>query len=325
MKREYAVLAVAVLLCCAATGALAQAGPFGVGAPEPAVGGQGGIFAWIAARQAELYRTMSGAVRAFRENGGGGFFLIGISLLYGILHAAGPGHGKAVITGYLVATRQSARRGVLLSFVSSFVQALTAITLVGVFTLALNATSVQMAGATQVIEIVSYGLIAAIGGWLVLSKGRALLRELVPQEGALAAAGGNLSAHEHHHHHGHDGCCTHGPEPAQLAGDLSLRKAAAAVAAVGLRPCTGAVLVLVFAASQGVFALGVAAAFAMALGTGITVAVLAGLAVGARGLAARLAETGGGWAATALRAVEMLAALAVLAMGILLLGAALSG
>lgn len=93
--------------------------------------------------------------------------------------------------------------------------------------------------------------------------------------------------------------------------------------AVGLRPCTGAIIVLVFAFSQGVYGVGVAATLAMAVGTGLAVAVLAGLAVGARGFAARLAEGGAGWAVAGLRAAELLAALAVLAFGLLLLGGAL--
>ena len=62
----------------------------------------------------------------------------------------------------------------------------------------------------------------------------------------------------------------------------------AVVFSVGIRPCTGAILVLVFAVTQGVFWAGVGATFAMALGTAITVAVLATLALGSRELALKL-------------------------------------
>jgi nickel/cobalt transporter (NicO) family protein len=95
------------------------------------------------------------------------------------------------------------------------------------------------------------------------------------------------------------------------------------VLAVGIRPCTGALIVLVFAFSQGVYAVGVAATLAMAVGTGMAVALLAGLAVGARGMASRLADGGSGWAMAGLQAVELMAALAVLAFGVLMLGGAL--
>ena len=81
-----------------------------------------------------------------------------------------------------------------------------------------------------------------------------------------------------------------------LAGPLSWRKIAAGVFSVGIRPCTGAILVLVFALTQGLFWAGVAATFAMAFGTAITVAVLATLAVGSRELALKLGGASSAWA-----------------------------
>lgn len=326
--RRTTILAAAVCLGVAALTTasdpvFAQAGPFGVGAPEPSVAPQGGplagLFGWIAAQQSALYRTLSGLVRAFQEDSTAGLLLIGFSFLYGVLHAAGPGHGKAVISSYLVATGEGVRRGIVLSFAAAFVQATTAIVLVGVFTVALRATSVAMTQATLSVEIASYALVAAIGAWLVYAKGAALLRPAPAH--AHAGAG-------HHHPHGAAACSScghsHGPDPAALSGAWSLKRAAAAVFAVGLRPCTGAVLVLVFAAAQGLFALGVAATLAMAVGTGLTVAALAALAVGARGLAARLASGGSGWAIGALRALELAAAMVILLFGLLLLTAALT-
>jgi nickel/cobalt exporter len=83
----------------------------------------------------------------------------------------------------------------------------------------------------------------------------------------------------------------------QLAGPISWRKMMAVVFSVGIRPCTGAILVLVFALTQGLFWAGVAATFAMALGTALTVAVLATLALGSRELALRLGGTNSTWPA----------------------------
>ncbi len=307
---------------------LAQSGPFGVGSPEPSVAPQSGplagLFGWIAAQQSAIYRTLSGLVEAFRSDPRAGLMLVGVSFLYGVLHAAGPGHGKAVITSYLMATGDGVRRGVALSFAAAFVQALSAIAIVGVFTVALRATSMAMTQATFTIEVASYALVTAIGAWLVYAKGAALLRPAP----AIAHAHAAGVAHGHHHHEG--GVCatcghSHGPDPTTLSGrDWSLKQGAAAVLAVGLRPCTGAILVLVFAFSQGVFAIGVASALAMSVGTGLTVSLLAALAVGARGLAARLASGGNGWAVGALRALELGAALVILLFGLLLLTAALA-
>ncbi len=318
--------AVAVLML-ATDPLLAQASPFGVTTPEPSAapreGPLSGFFGWIAAQQSAIYRTLSGLVEAFRTDPRAGLALIGVSFLYGVLHAAGPGHGKAVITSYLVATGEGARRGIVLSFAAAFVQALSAIILVSIFTVALRASSMAMTEATRFVELASYALVAAIGAWLVYAKGAALLRRTSMVVHARAA-------HAQQHDHGHQsGICStcghsHGPDPNELTGPWSLKRAAAAVVAVGIRPCTGAVLVLVFAFSQGVFGIGVASAFAMAVGTGLTVAMIAALAVGARGLAARLASGGNGWAVAGLHTVELGAALLILFFGVALLGGALA-
>jgi nickel/cobalt transporter (NicO) family protein len=79
------------------------------------------------------------------------------------------------------------------------------------------------------------------------------------------------------------------PAPAALEHDWSWRRALALAFAIGIRPCTGAILVLVFAISQGLLWAGVFATFAMAIGTAITVSILAALAVGSRDLATRIA------------------------------------
>jgi ABC-type nickel/cobalt efflux system permease component RcnA len=228
------------------------------------------------------------------------------------------------------------RRGVVLAFASAFVQALTAIALVTVLTVMLRATSMAMTKATGFVEIASYVLIALIGARLVYIKGAALVTKMPVGSLQTAAVAGGHDHHHHHDHHGHDhhghghvhgpecGCGhSHAPDPASLGGPFSLKRAWTAVLAVGIRPCTGALIVLVFAFSQGVYAVGVAATLAMAVGTGMAVALLAGLAVGARGFAARLADDGAGWAIAGLQAVELMAALAVLAFGILMLGGAL--
>ena len=119
----------------------------------------------------------------------------------------------------------------------------------------------------------------------------------------------------------HDASCghSHGPEPKDLSGPGGWQRGLTAIVAVGLRPCSGAILVLVFALAQGLFWAGVAATFVMGIGTAITVAAIATLAVGARGAAAKLAATRGGYGELALRGIEVGAAVLVLAFGILLL------
>jgi nickel/cobalt transporter (NicO) family protein len=297
--------------------AFAQGSPFGVGpraAPPPPPAD--GMMGWIFAKQAEFYRMLSGSLRAVKTDPTAVAGLFGISFLYGVFHAAGPGHGKAVISSYLFANNETWRRGVVLSFASAMLQALVAIVLVSVASLVLGATARRMGDAVWYIEIVAYSLIIVIGLQLLWRKGRAFM----------AALRGQGDHHDHHHHHHHDhphlvAACDHlhAPPPEDLAGPGGWRRGLAAIVAVGLRPCSGAILVLIFALAQGIFWAGIGATLLIALGTAITVAVIASIAVGARGLAGRLVSSGGGKGALLLRGVEVLASLAVIAFGALLL------
>src|SRR6266404_2100420 len=330
--------------------------PFGgprPGAAEPQVGG---IVGWLLSKQSEFFREMSSTIRAAKSDGSAVWTLLAISFAYGIFHAAGPGHGKAVISSYLVANQETARRGIVLSFASALMQSLVAVLIVGICAWLLSATARTMCGAEKVIEIVSYALIAAFGARLVWTKGGGFIRALqAPQPLpalALAAAvphdhaghGHDHSHHEHSHphahvaHHGHehrhddhghdhaqthvhDEHCghSHGPVPRELAAPGGWRRGFGAIFAVGLRPCSGAILVLVFALAQGMFWAGIAATFVMGLGTAITVATIAVIAVSAKELARRLSGASEGGGALFMRGLEFGAAGLVLLFGVGLL------
>ncbi|SCM78633.1 High-affinity nickel-transport family protein [uncultured Pleomorphomonas sp.] len=346
-------LAAAVLLL-AAMPALAGTGPFGVGLPEPAATGGGflpGLFRLIAGWQAGFYRDLTATLSAMKANGSAGLWLMALSFLYGVLHAVGPGHGKAVISTYVLANRETARNGALLALVSALAQAVTAVVMVVVAAVLLGATSIAMTRAAAALETGSFALIVLLGLWLVWRKivrpvGDWLAERYAPVAVTVGGAPAVMTAsfstalshddcgHDHQRlglkpaRHIHDDGCghLHAPSPEVAAGRLDWKKAWSAVVAVGLRPCTGALIVLVFALSQGLFAAGIASAFAMALGTGLTVAVLTLAAVTTRGLAVRLAATGGGDTAYRLHAViEAGAAVVVLLFGLLMLGASLWG
>jgi nickel/cobalt exporter len=316
-----------ILLFIGAGVAMAQ--PFGVnrGASPSDVGG---FVGWLLAKQAEFYRMLSGLIRAAKVDGSAAYTLLGVSFLYGIFHAAGPGHGKAVISSYLVANNETWRRGIVLSFASAVLQALTAIIIVGVAAALLGATAKAMGNTVRVIEIVSYALILLIGLRLLWVKGRALLRELGLKERARvhhhAHEHGHHHDHGHDHHHDHDHdhdasawSHAHAPEPSELTGDHWLKRGLTAIVAVGLRPCSGAIIVLVFALAQGLFWIGVASTFVMGLGTAITVAAIATLAVGARGVAGKLAKAKPGAGMIILRGLETAAALLIVLFGAALL------
>ncbi len=346
--------AMVVLALDSAMHVLMAQNPFG--GPRPSAEPQvGGIVGWLLSKQSEFYREMSSTIRAAKSDGSAVWTLLVISFAYGIFHAAGPGHGKAVISSYLVANQETARRGIVLSFASAMMQSLVAVAIVGICAWLLNATAKTMCGAERAIEIVSYALIAAFGARLVWTKGGGFIRALqAPQPlPAMALAAGaphdhGNHGHDHHHghshshaqvahrghEHGHDGhghdhaqghvhdehCGhSHGPVPSELAGAGGWRRGFGAIFAVGLRPCSGAILVLVFALAQGMFWAGIAATFVMGLGTAITVATIAVIAVSAKDLARRLSGASEGGGVLVMRGLEFGAAGLVLLFGVGLL------
>jgi nickel/cobalt transporter (NicO) family protein len=337
-----AIAAALLLMMSARSEAFAQIGGLG-GAHYAATSG---VFGWVLAKQALFYRELSGIIRAAKTDGSALWGLMGISFIYGIFHAAGPGHGKAVISSYLVANEETWRRGIVLSFASALLQAITAIVIVGVAAALIGATAKMMGDTVRVIEMVGYALIVLLGARLLWVKGRGFFRtwhevRSGPEADKSAShqhhdhAHRHLSAHANAHDHAH-GCAhdhlpddeddsvlpwghAHGPEPEELAGPGGWHRGLSAIVAVGLRPCSGAIIVLVFALAQGLFLAGVASTVVMGLGTAITVAAIATLAVAARSAAKHLAATRPGYGMLALRGIEVGAALLVIVFGALLL------
>jgi nickel/cobalt transporter (NicO) family protein len=345
-RRLLLMVAIALLILAAGafTSAFAQVGPFGGLRPPPA----NGVIGWILTKQALFYRALSGLIRTTKTDGSAYWGLMGISFVYGIFHAAGPGHGKAVISSYLVANEETWRRGIALSLASALLQALTAVVIVAVAAILIGATAKMMGDTVRAIEIISYALIVLLGARLLWVKGRGFLHALhkvrSEPEPATAPLSESHACHDHvhdrnHAHHHHDEHAhshahphdddedndvlpwghAHGPEPQELSGPGGWRRGLSAIVAVGLRPCSGAIIVLVFALAQGLFWAGVASTFVMGLGTAITVAAIATLAVGAKAAAKRYAATNAGYGTLVLRGVEVGAAFVVMLFGALLL------
>lgn len=330
------------------------------------------ILMWINLRQQEFYHALAGAMKAMRQDGSKMWLLIGLSFAYGIFHAAGPGHGKAVISSYMVANEVALRRGIMLSFVSALLQALTAIVVMLLAYFVLRGTAISMTDAAWFLEITSYVFVTLFGAWLLWRKaGPAILRLFGANPGySLSAAHAGHShaghshsahahaahshalhahddhdhAHDHHDHGAHDHahaahdhhshaagevCETcghsHAPDPALLSGDrFDWRTAWSAVAAVGIRPCSGALIVLSFALLNGLWFGGILSVLAMALGTAITVSALATLAVTAKNWAVYFA--GDGRMGNRIHSfVEIGGAAFVFLFGLLLLSASLTG
>ena len=295
----------------------------------------GGFYAWLMAKQGDYNQRLAQTIRDIRtEPVVATLLLAALSFAYGILHAAGPGHGKAVISSYVLANGETVRRGIALSFLASLFQALSAILLFAVLVLVFKATGITRKASEAWLETISWGLVVLLGAGMLYSQ----IRRLLAERKAVAAHAGHAHhdhAHNHGHHdhvqgdhahHDHGECCGHAhmPDPRQLEGEWSWSKALSLALAVGIRPCTGAIFVLGFALSQGLLWAGVFATFAMALGTAITVSTLAALAVGTREFAARFGGAGNSrWAGGVRTVAGIGGSLAVLVFGLMLFAGSL--
>jgi nickel/cobalt exporter len=350
------ILSGAALALLAVIGAAHAQSPLGIGTAEPSFQPAGGplapLFLYVNDEQQAFYRALTGALKAMREDPRQLASLIGLSFAYGIFHAAGPGHGKAVISSYMIANEVELRRGVVISFISAFVQGVVAVALVGGAWLVLRGTGITLTAATHAMEIASFVMVILFGCWLLLRKLRSMLGALPRRRLMAAAAGpvgvmldwkdnaaerqayafnGKAQAVEPGHSYVPGMVCetcgnTHAPDPSLLGADrFSVREAWSAIVAVGLRPCSGALLVMTFSLLNGLYLGGVLSVAAMSLGTAITVAVLATIAVTAKGTAVRLSGRGSRTSVRVGNAIEILGAVLVILMGVLLLGASLQG
>jgi len=258
---------------------------------------------YVQQQQRALYRQFADAVRDVKaeQSFAPVLALALLSFLYGVFHAAGPGHGKAVISAYLLANESAVKRGVALSFAASFAQALSAVFLVSTVIYALKGLGVTTKQSMGAMITISAWMIVAIGAWMLWSSLR------------------KSSSHQHHDHTA--GACDHDHHvhPHQVGEPLTWAKPGAIVAAVGLRPCSGAIFVLLFANTIGLYVAGIWSTFAMALGTAITVSALAVLTLLSKKAALHLAGGQTRWTERFYRGFGVLGSLAIIGLGVLLL------
>lgn len=265
---------------------LIGAGSLGLMSGFPGVPFGGDALAWVIEQQREFHRELTGLLASLKDEHRSTvvFGLLGSSFAYGVFHAAGPGHGKAVLTAYLFSNGASVRRGLGLATAASFLQGVVALALVyGLVVLGgLLPRDSQAAAAWA--ERISFALVALVGAYLLLRSATSLRRRLY------RTTGNGPHTHTHVHAHcGHD----HFPSPETAEKATDLRAACGLVLSIGLRPCSGAIIVLVFAQALGIAWAGVGAVVAMSAGTALAVAALALLAVGARGFALSVAGSSG--------------------------------
>ena len=372
-RRLALALAAAAILSPLLMPLAAHAGsPLGIGTAEPSfnTSGFGGPFlAWVNAQQQTFYRALTQSLIAMRQDPWKLWTLVSLSFLYGVFHAAGPGHGKAVISSYMIANEIQLKRGIVIAIISSFLQGITALLVVGAAYLILRGTSITLTNATDFLEQASYLLVAGFGFWMLVRKVRSLVSRSATRRTAAPAMAG-MPAGMAFHAHDDDAYCAcdhtavqrlapaksslkgfslsgepaqptallgtakanktavadfceecghaHMPSPQSLGGEnFSLKEAFSAVVAVGLRPCSGAIIVVTFSLLNSLYLGGILSVLAMSIGTAITVSALAIMAVSAKGLAVKLAGDGtvGEKIGTT---IEILGAAFVMALGIVL-------
>jgi nickel/cobalt transporter (NicO) family protein len=250
------------------------ADPFHKSAPRPpsetAVDGpslDSGFVTWLAERQHRLNESIADAFHDVEtgQSRAALVLILGLAFFYGVLHAAGPGHGKTVVASYFVAHHARWTSGILMGSLISLIQGVSAIVLVGTLAIVLRAKQIEILNRSTMVEFVSYGLIVAIGVWTFY---RAVTGELHPHH----EGGGNNHDHPADHHH-------------KLDPRLIL--------ATGLTPCASAIIILLFALANSAFGLGVIAVTVLTVGMAVTISTIGVAAVlGRRAVIAMIDKAG---------------------------------
>lgn len=252
--------------------------------------------AWARDQQQVFYGTLSGALHELKSGSSAtaAWTLLVIGFAYGVFHAAGPGHGKVVISSWLLATENDLKRGLIVAILSSMFQAATAIILVTALYFIVSSVGGVVRDVTAYLESASYAMICAIGLYLIYTALKGWIRKpaaIVAQTTSTPFVFEIVNT-THDANHIHDENCghAHAPDPKDLRGDWSIGKALSLSFAIGLRPCTGAILVLLAANAIGLAWAGIAATLAMGFGVFLTVSTIAIITVFGKNFAMRLAR-----------------------------------
>ena len=232
--------------------------------------------------QRGLHIKLSDALRAIQIDGfRASIILTAFSFVYGVLHAAGPGHGKVIISTYLLSHESQLRRGIALSFAAALTQGLTAVVVVFFAFWLLKLSMVQTRGIVNHVEVVSFAMVALVGFYITCMQAQSLRRKIYLSGKAIDNCADGSERCDHNH----------GPGASELEKELSFRSFIGIILSIGIRPCSGAVIVLLLAFSLGHVIAGLFAVLAMSLGTAIAIALLATFSVYFRRAAQRIVQS----------------------------------
>ena len=190
-------------------------------------------------------------------------YLLGLSFLYGVLHSAGPGHGKMIMTTFLATHPTKLKHGLILTILSAFMQALVAVLLVSILVFLFNQSMRDI--NSRAAELISLSCLMMTGlGIIIIFRAVKVLWIHIYLK--------------HHHDHKHFASADEINNASTWQAYLGI------IVSIGIRPCTGAIMVLLFSNMVGIFWLGVASAFVMAIGTAITTSIIALLTISGKKL-----------------------------------------
>ena len=276
------------------------------------------VSVWIYTEQRKFYRLLNDHMSRLASNHGNWeliWSLIGVSFLYGVFHAAGPGHGKAIVSSYLLSHRQTLRRGVALAVSASMCQGLVAVLIVYglVYVIGWLPRDTQLAVTWG--ERASFILVALLGGYLAMQALRRLFARI---RGETVHGCSHGATSDYASSCGH----SHVPTMAQVEAAKDIKSMIAVILSIGLRPCTGAIIVLVFASVTSLHWIGIGAVLGMSVGTAITVSLLAILAGTARHYMERASWLSGPYVSYTIDIVAILGGFVILLIGLTLISSA---
>lgn len=224
-----------------------------------------------------------------------GGYLGGFSFLYGVLHALGPGHGKVIVTTYLATQPTKVKTSLVLTLVSAVCQALVAVVLVSVLLWGFNASMREVSSQAEKFMTISSALVSVLGGMICWRAFKGFRRSVVKSQ--QVGCGHHHDHHDHHDHHHSTECgCGHRhiASPEEVDNAKSLREYVGVIMSIGLRPCTGAIMVLLFANMVGLYWMGMVSAVVMSLGTALTTSALALLTLSGKRIVHHYLQQGSG-------------------------------
>lgn len=188
--------------------------------------------------------------------------LIWISFLYGAVHSIGPGHGKIIVTTFLATHPTKTKQALLLTIGSAIMQAIVAITLVSVLLFIFHGSMREVNSEVLTLVNLSLGAVILLGAFIVYKSGHQLWHAFKQQK---------IEDDDDH-------CCEI-PSAESINHATSWKSHLSIIMSIGIRPCTGAIMVLLFSKVIGLYWIGIISALLMAVGTAITTSTIALLTI----------------------------------------------